>query len=462
MAPNADASRRDFLKIAAAAAVAATATPTAANAQDKPAVGCGKAGEGKRVGLATIGLGGQGTSDTKAMLKTPGVELVAVADLYDGRLQRAREVFCENVVTTRDYKELLARPDVDAVIIATPDHWHSRIAIEAMNAGKDVYVEKPMVHSVEEGLAVIEAQRRSKRILQVGSQRVSSIVYQKARDLLAAGAIGELNSVEAWWNRNSAIGAWQYTIPPDASPQTVDWERFLGPAPRRPFDPVRFFRWRNYDDYGTGVAGDLFVHLFSGVHFVTNSLGPTRIMASGGLRYWKDGRDAPDILFGLFEYPKTATHPEFTMSLRVNFAAGAGGEDAFRFVGPEGILSIARDGVTVTRREPEKEPGYTIDTFPKALQDAFLEDYRKKYPERKRELRSGREEKYQPPQDYNETEHHTANFVESVRTRTPAVEDSVFGLRAAGPALLCNASQREKRAVAWDPEALRRVDTNGG
>jgi predicted dehydrogenase len=470
MAPPSESSRRDFLKLAATAAVAASAASAAsASAEDeKPIVGCGKpagtaagAATAKRVGIATIGLGGQGNSDTKAMLKTPGVELVAVADLYDGRLKRAREVYCDNVVTTRDYKEVLARPDVDAVIIATPDHWHSRIAIEAMNAGKDVYVEKPMVHSVEEGLQVVEAQRRTKRILQVGSQRVSSVVYHKAKELLAAGAIGELNMVEAWWNRNSAIGAWQYTIPPDASPQTVDWERFLGPAPRRPFDATRFFRWRNYDDYGTGVAGDLFVHLFTGVHFVTGSLGPTRVMATGGIRYWKDGRDAPDVMLGLFEYPKTAAHPEFTLSLRVDFAAGAGGEDAFRFVGPEGIMNIGRDGITITKREPEKEPGYTIDTFSKAIQDAYLADYRKKYPERKNEIRTGREERYERPQDYNETDAHTANFVEAVRTRTPVVEDSVFGLRAAGPALLCNASQREHREVTWDPETMRRTDGHG-
>ena len=454
MAPSADSSRRDFLKMAAATAAVASVAPRA-GAQEKPVVGCGKMGEGKRVGLATIGIGGQGTSDTKAMLKVPGVELVAVADVYDGRLTRAKEVFCTGLFTTRDYREVLARPDVDAVIIATPDHWHSQIAVEAMRAGKDVYVEKPMVHKVEQGLDVVDAEKKTGRIVQVGSQRVSSIVYQKARDLLAAGAIGELNMVEAWWSRNSALGAWQYTIPPDASPETVDWERFLGPAPKRPFEPVRLFRWRNYDDYGTGVAGDLFVHLFSGVHFVTNSLGPTRIMSTGGLRHWKDGRDAADVLLGLFHYPKTASHPEFTMSLRVNFAAGGGGEDAFRFVGPEGVLSITREGVVVTRRAADKEPGYTIDTSPQDVQDAFLKEYREKYPERTRELRAASEERHQPPPGYNDTEHHTANFVEAVRTRKPVIEDSSFGLRAAGPALLCNVSHKEGRIVEWDPQTMR-------
>jgi predicted dehydrogenase len=450
-----DNSRREFLKLVTATAAMTGGARTLA-AQEKPPTGCGTPSPDKRVGLATIGIGGQGTSDTKAALKVPGVELVAVADVYDGRLVRAREVFCEGLATTRDYKEVLARPDVDAVIIATPDHWHSRIAIDAMNAGKDVYVEKPMVHSVDQGLALVEAQKKTGRICQVGSQRVSSIVYHKAKELLASGAIGELLLVEAWWNRNSPIGAWQYSIPPDASPQTVDWDRFLGPAPKRPFEPMRLFRWRNYDDYGTGVAGDLFVHLFSGMHLVTGALGPTRIMATGGLRYWKDGRDAEDLLLGLFEYPKTAQHPEFTLSLKVNFAdGGGGGEEGFRFVGPDGIISIEREGVSLSRRPPLKEPGYTIDTFPKSVQEAFLKEYRAKYPESGRELREGREERYRRPDGYNETEHHTANFIEAVRTRKPVIEDAAFGIRAAGPALLCNVSQRQRRAVAWDPEAMQ-------
>ncbi|HET7293567.1 MAG TPA: Gfo/Idh/MocA family oxidoreductase [Vicinamibacteria bacterium] len=446
-------SRRDFLKRATAASIATVAARPLA-ADEPPGCSAPSAG-GSRVGLATIGVGGQGTGDTKAALKVPGVELVAVADVYDGRLQRAREVFCEKLVTTRDYREILARPDVDAVIVATPDHWHAAMAIEALEAGKHVYVEKPMVHGLEEGLRLVEVQKRTGRVCQVGSQRVSSLVYHKAKALLAAGVIGELNLVEAWWDRNSAIGAWQYTIPPDASPETVDWDRFLGPAPRRPFDAARLFRWRNYDDYGTGVAGDLFVHLFSGLHLVTGAVGPTRIMATGGLRHWKDGRDAADVMLGLFEYPKTAHHPEFTLSLRVNFADGAGESEGFRFVGPEGVMSVSGDGITLARALADPEPGYTIETFPKAMQEAFLAEHRAKYPELKRELRSAREEVYRPPRGYRDLEHHLANFIESVRAGTQALEDAAFGLRAAGPALLCNRSQRERRPVAWNPERMR-------
>src|SRR5262245_5961894 len=356
-------SRRGFLKlVTGGAALASTATHVLG--QDAPAGnGCNPVPASDRLGLATIGIGGQGNSDTRAALKVPGVQLVGVADIYDGRMERAKEAYCKDLLTTRDYREILARKDVDAVIIATPDHWHAKIAIDAVNAGKDVYCQKPMTQTVEEGLRLVEAQKKTGKIVQVGSQRVSSIVYAKARDLLSSGAIGELFLVEAAWNRNSAIGAWQYTIPPDASPANVDWDRFIGHAPKRAFEPIRLFRWRNYKDYGTGVAGDLFVHLFSGLHVITSSLGPTRIMASGGLRYWKDGRDVPDVMLGLSEYPKTERHPAFTLSLKVNFADHSGGEETFRFAGTEGVMTMGRDGVTITRKPREKEPGYTIDTF---------------------------------------------------------------------------------------------------
>ncbi len=248
--------------------------------------------------IALIGAGGQGMGDVRSSLAN-GSKLVAVADIYEGRLTRSKELWGKDLFTSRDYREVLSRRDVDAVIIAAPDHWHQKISVDAMNAGKDVYCEKPMVQLIGDGQDVIETARKTRRIFQAGSQRVSSVVYQKAKDLLASGAIGELNMVEAWWDRNDAIGAWQYSIPPDASPATVDWDRFLGRAPKVPFEPVRLFRWRNYRDYGTGVCGDLFVHLFSGMHFVTGAIGPTRVYATGGLRFWKDGRDVPDVMLGL-------------------------------------------------------------------------------------------------------------------------------------------------------------------
>ena len=209
--------RRDFL---IGAGAAGAVLPLAAQTRVKS--------PNDRVQIALIGAGGMGTEDALSSLAQEGVSIVAASDVYDGRLTRAKERWGSQVFTSRDYREVLARPDIDAVIIATPDHWHAQIAVDAMNAGKDVYVEKPMVQKVEDGKRVIEAQKKTGRILQVGSQRVSSIVYQKAKDLLKAGAIGQVNLIEAWWDRNSAIGAWQYSIPTDASPATIDWDQVPG------------------------------------------------------------------------------------------------------------------------------------------------------------------------------------------------------------------------------------------
>jgi len=440
------ASRRHFLQSAAAAGLYTSAL----TGQEA------KVPANDRVQVATIGLGGMGTEDTHSSMKVPGVELVAVADIYQGRLDHAKEVFGKNLFTTRDYREVLARKDVDAVIIATPDHWHSKISIDAMMAGKDVYCEKPMVQRLEDGKEVIEAQRKTGRMLQVGSQRVSSIVYQKAKELFRNGAIGNLNMVEAWWDRNSALGAWQYSIPLDATPENIDWDRFLGRAPKVPFEPVRLFRWRNYRDYGTGVAGDLFVHLFSGMHFVTGAIGPARVYATGGLRFWNDGRDVPDVMLGVYDYPATETHPAFNLSLRVNFVNGAGETSGFRFVGSEGIMRID-NGVTVSRQPRETEPGYTVETFTEAMQKKFVEEYRKQYPTppmNADSIRPQGEEKYLPPRGYSDHLNHHRNFIEAVRTRKPVVEDPVFGFRAAGPALLSNKSYFEQRMCQWDPKTM--------
>jgi predicted dehydrogenase len=446
-------SRREFLRTAAVAA----ATPTILRAQGPGAAR--PVSPNDRIQLALIGAGGQGMGDTRVALRVPGIEMVAASDIYDGRLTRSKELWGQQVFTSRDYREVLARPDVDAVIIATPDHWHSRIAIDAMKAGKDVYVEKPMVQQVDEGAGVIAAEKEHKRILQVGSQRVSSIVYAKARELYKSGAIGQLNLVEAWINRNSALGAWQYSIPPDASPQTIDWDRFIGHAPKRPFEPIRLFRWRNYRDYGTGIPGDLFVHLFSGIHYVLDSLGPTRIQATGGLRYWNDGRDVPDVMFGLYDYPKTASHPAFTIVLRVNFADGAGASQGFRFGGPDGVITIAGNTTSLARKPQAKEPGYSIDTFPEAIQKQFLQEYRAKYPDRQ-ELRPTGEDVYAAPAGYTDSYDHFVTFFNAVRSRTPLTEDATFGLRAAGPAVLTNDAYFEGRAVTWDPQNMKQ--TAGG
>jgi predicted dehydrogenase len=409
------------------------------------------------VRVACIGFGERGYSDTRQALSVPGVELAAVCDLYEGRRIRAKELYSDAIFTSVDYHDVLARPDIDAVIVATADHWHSQIAIDAMTAKKDVYCEKPMVHSIDAGKAIIEAWKNSGRILQVGSQRVSSIVYQKAKELIQAGAIGEPNLIGAYWDRNNELMAFASSIPPDASPKTVDWQRFIANTTSRPYDAKRFFQWRGYRDYGEGVAGDLFVHLFSGVHFVLDSLGPNKIYATGGIRFWNDGRDMPDLMLGLYDYPKSAKMPPLNLCLRVNFENGSVEKQEFHFVGSQGILTIGR-GVTVSRRPREREPGYSIDNFPVAVQKEFLKRYREKYslqPPSANNMNSNMIEEYLPPAGYNDHYAHVFNFFQAVRDRKPVVEDVVFGLRAAAPALLSNTSWEAGRACVWDAENLR-------
>jgi predicted dehydrogenase len=381
------------------------------------------------------------------------VKLVAVADCYDGRLTHAKELWGSDVFTTRDYREILARKDVDAVIIATPDHWHKQAAVDAMHAGKDVYLEKPMIHLYSDGPEIIEATRATNRIIQIGSQRVSNVLYAKARDLLASGAIGKLNMVAARWDRNSSLGAWNYSVPLDASTETCDWPRFLGTAPKIPFSGERFFQWRKWKDYGSGVAGDLFVHLFSGTHFITGSHGPTRALATGGLRFWKDGRDANDVLLGLLDYPEG-----FNLDLRVNFVDGGEESEGFLFTGSEGVMEIAGSGVTVTRKSLATEPGYTVSTFAEDMQRRYVEEYRKKYPVEHPSGEPARGvEKYVPPDGYSDSYDHFHNFFNSVRSRKPVVEDATFGFRAAGAALLCNLSVERDSVVRWNPEAMKLV-----
>ena len=301
-----------------------------------------------KVNIAVIGMGIMGFSNAQTSVKVPGVKLVAACDLYSGRLERSKEMFGKDLFVTRDYREILDRKDIDAVIVATSDHWHDRISIDAMNKGKHVYCEKPMVHKLDEGAAVIETQKKTGKVMQVGSQRVSSIVTEKAREIYESGVIGQLVLVETWNDRQGPNGAWQYSIPTDANKGTVDWDKFLGDAPKVAYDPVRFFRWRNYQDYGTGIAGDLFVHLFSGLHAVLSSNGPERIYATGGLRYWKDGRDVPDIITGLYDYPATDKHPAFTLQMRVNFVDGGGGGERIRLVGSDGIMTLGWSEVKVS------------------------------------------------------------------------------------------------------------------
>ena len=450
-------SRRSFIKKALGSAII-TGVPSSIIARPEQYIEAlspaKKFSANDKVNIAVIGMGIMGFSNAQTSVKVPGVKLVAACDLYSGRLERSNEIFGKDLSVTKDYREILDRKDIDAVIIATSDHWHDRISIDAMNKGKHVYCEKPMVHKLDEGAAVIETQKKTGKVMQVGSQRVSSIVTDKAREIYESGVIGQLVLVETWNDRQGPNGAWQYSIPTDANNGTVDWDKFLGDAPKVAYDPVRFFRWRNYQDYGTGIAGDLFVHLFSGLHTVLSSNGPERIYATGGLRYWKDGRDVPDIITGLYDYPATDKHPAFTLQMRVNFVDGGGGGERLRLVGSDGVITLGWSEVKVSLNKTSKVPPYggwdSFDTFSASQQKEFEKWYKAQYKDVAKEpAKQGPE--FRAPQGYSADVDHHVNFYKGIREKAPIKEDALFGMRAGGPALASNKSFFEKRIIEWDP-----------
>ena len=411
-----------------------------------------------KISIAVIGMGIMGNNNAATALNVPGVEVVAACDLYKGRLERAKELHGKDLFVTNDYHKILDRKDIDVVIIATCDQWHARITKDALKSGKHVYCEKPMVHYISEGHDVIAAQKASGKVMQVGSQYVSNIVFQKAHDLYKSGEIGKLNMVNAVYDRQDALGAWEYTMPIDASTDTVDWERYIAGMPHIPYDPKKFYWWRNYKEFGTGVAGDLFVHLLSGTHVITESKGPEKIYASGQLCYWKDGRNVPDIMTGIMQYPDTAEHSPFQLTLQVNFVSGTGGSELTRFVGDEGTIIINEGGLTVHHSKMPEAPGIggwdALTTYPAAMQESLKAAYNQKYsPEQQRRVTKP-DIVYREPDNYDAHLQHHINFFDSVRTGKPVVEDAVFGFRAAAPALACNESYFDNKIIHWDPVTM--------
>jgi predicted dehydrogenase len=301
---------------------------------------------------------------------------------------------------------------------------------------------------VEDGYAMVAAAQKGKRILQAGSQRVSSVLYRKAKEIYDSGRLGDVYSIDAHWDRNTASGAWVYPVPPNASEQTIDWNGFLAGAPKRPFDPVRFFRWRCYKDYGEGLAGDLFVHLVSGIHFVTGTNEVAkRAQASGGIYRWKDGREFPDLIQSLYDYPK------FQVALRCNLNNETG--EFIAFYGTKGSLVIKDATLTFTPQDTRPQPeGYSIIGWPAELRKQYLAQWGTEHPA-PAALASNVDqeaESYALPPQYSDTVDHLANFFSSVRTRKEPVENGDFGNNAAIACHLANYSYFNKTVATWDAE----------
>ena len=440
-------SRRNFLGLTATAAGATLAAKTIILDPDPLWAIPQAVAASDRVRFGMIGIGMQGSGLMATSITLPGVECVAACDLYDGRHTLAQEIAnSPSLPATRRYHDLLDNKEIDCIVAAVPDHWHKQIVVDAVNAGKDIYCEKPMSHTAAEGVEMAAAYKKSGRIVQIGSQRVSSVVLAKARELVQQGALGDLMMVEGSLGRNGPTGAWEYPPPPDLSPTNLDWDTWLHDAPKIPFNPERFARWRCWKEYGTGVAGDLLVHLVSGMMYVLNiNEAPRRAMASGGILRWKDGRNMPDVHATLFEY---GVNPVY---MRLNL--GTETPEAYRFMGSKGILDVSEHEVMFTPQSGKDEsPSYYTSSYPHAMHEEYLKKWHEEHDPVPGQEPAPESVIYRSD-SYDDIRPHLWNFFQAVKSRKPVTEDAVFGHHAALACHMANESYFRQAIVHWDEQS---------
>jgi len=448
-------SRREFVGIGAAVAGASLLgeplLATAAVTSPRAKAASARAAASDRVRFGIIGIGMQGSGLLGTAIQLPDVECVAACDLYDGRHVLAREIVRPNLPVTRRYQELLDNKDIDCLIAAVPDHWHRQVVIDAVSAGKDIYCERPMSHTADDGVAMLDAAKKSGRIVQIGSQRVSSQVCAKAKELIAQGKIGDLMLVEGWLGRNDPTGAWQYPPPPDLSLQNLDWDTWQGRVPKRPLDPKIFARWRCWKEYGTGVAGDLLVHLVSGMNYMLGmNRPPTQAMSVGGIRRWPDGRNMPDVHAVSYYYG------DLPVYLRLNL--GTSMPETYRIQGSKGLLEVTGSTITLTPQSGrDMYPSYYTGSYPRAMREAYEREWHKENDPQIAKMPLQETITFRGP-DFDELAPHLTTYFNAVRTRNPVVEDATFGHNAALACHMANESYFRKAIVRWD-EASRTIKT---
>ncbi len=404
-----------------------------------------------RIQVGIIGVGARVQSGVlDAALAVPGVEVIGVCDAYRGRVARALERLSGKAKDYGDYRALLADKSIDAVIIATPDHWHKQQTIEALAAGKDVYLEKPMTLTIDEGPEMYGAAEKSGRILQIGSNGMSSKLQQTAREIIKSGKLGQITLVRATFDRNTDSGAWLYPIPPDADEKTVNWDMFLGPAPKRPFSLERFFRWRCFWDYSGGISTDLFVHLMTTIHYVMDATVPEMVVATAANYRRQKTHEVPDTLNASVVYGKES----FSVSLSGSFNSSSSGEGGFAILGNEGSLVFRGDRMVFNPEHPVEGNGWIVSSWPSNLEKAYWADpavQKREKPETWPSQMASQGESWTEVGP-DSTVLHVARFFDSVRTRKPSVQDGRRGHHAAAVAHMVNESIKRKAPVVWDFE----------
>ena len=407
-----DSTRREFLKRTGRAAVGAGIGLTAARTLNGAAPArAQEVAANEKVVLGVIGTGGRGTGIMRQAMRCGGVEVAAVCDVYDERRNQARDIAGEQARAYLDYREVLERKDIDAVIIATPDHWHHDVFCDAIQAGKDIYCEKPMSKTIEEGRHMVGVARASKQVVQIGTQRRSGKQYPEARKLIESGRLGRIRFVRAYDCRN-------YTTrdpfrPPEKFTGKIDWNRFLGSAPQRSFDPYRYFAWRWFWDYAGGLVTDVGVHVLDVVHWLAGDDTPRSVVCHGGvyeLEYW----ETPDVVNVVLDYEA------HSVGLTFNFANKHQG-NGIMFYGTDATMEVRGSDIYVFSEEGNaSEPELTIPA------SGWVQE-------------------------------HVQNFIDCVRSRAEPAAPVELGYRSLLPLHLANMAYRERRMVAWDAERSRPV-----
>lgn len=401
--------RRDFIGGVGASAAAMLAAGCA-SAQN--------AGPNDAIHIGVIGTGGRAQGLMRDLAKIPGVKLAAVCDIRDSRLEAAKKIADASASSTKDYRELLDSKAIDAVVIGAPDHWHVPMTIDAVSAGKDVYVEKPLTHDLAEGEAVIKAVRDSGCVVQVGMQQRSMPHLQEAAEIIRSGKIGKIHKVHLTWNRNVE----RPIVPREVDPAEVDWPKFLGKAPSQPFDPVRLAHWRWFWDFGGGILTDLMVHWIDVVHWFLDLDHPAQAVTIGDSYRWKELAETPDTIQTLLHYPDKQVQVYFEGTF-----CNARNAAMMEYMGDHATIYADRGRYEL---HPEKaSPGnleyreMVLGSGPKGAD--FFDN---------------------PPA----TALHLANWIECMRTRTEPAAPVESGVSAAAAAHLGNLALKQGGKADWD------------
>ena len=439
---NSHFDRRDFLKTASGVGVSlglANSVFAGRGAKTSNRV----IGANDRINVGVIGVGGRGNyvgeQFAKFGEKNNACQIVAVCDVYEKRKRFNAEKFkCDGYL---DYREIVGRSDVDAVIVATPDHWHAKIALDAMDHGKDIYLEKPMCHTNEEIKQLVNTVKETKRVLQVGSQTTSGDQWWKARKAIADGMIGQMIMSQGSYHRNSIEGEWNWKIEPEAGPDGkgdnyIDWKTWLGPAPKRPYDADRFFRFRKYWDYSGGIATDLFYHVVAPLQICWGEAQfPMRVTGTGGIYVFKDEREVPDTFMLVADY--AAGHSLVLSSSMANSHHIPGlirGHEGTIIMVDHGKFESPTEYITVI-------PELKNDPKNRGAKTTLTPEYLAKF---------GKDPVKIPVDPADMMTAHIENFLHCIRTREKPHLDVETGARAQAVINLAVQSYREGHVLFWD------------